>query len=138
MVLKLYSFEVSACGQRVAVVLVEKGIPFEFHPIATGDHKSAAYLEKQPFGQVPYIDDDGFILYESRAICRYLEAKYPGKGIKLAPVPSDDLKAYALFEQALSIEGANFHGPGTLAIVEKWVKPYVLPSLLSLVSGHMD
>jgi glutathione S-transferase len=57
MVLKLYSFEQSGCGKRVATVLHEKGVPFEFHPIDAmkGEHKSAAFLEKQPFGSVPYI-----------------------------------------------------------------------------------
>jgi glutathione S-transferase len=50
-------------------------------------------------------DDDGFILYETRAIARYIEAKYPNQGTKLIP---DDLKAKALFEQAASIEAFNF------------------------------
>jgi len=55
--LKLYSFPGSACGQRVAVVLNEKGIPFEFKLVdfAAGDIKTPEFLEKQPFGQVPYI-----------------------------------------------------------------------------------
>jgi len=55
MVLKLYSFPRSACGQRVAVILNEKGIPFEFHAMEFGEQKMPEYLEKQPFGQVPYI-----------------------------------------------------------------------------------
>ncbi|KAJ7037730.1 glutathione S-transferase [Mycena alexandri] len=38
-------------------------------------HKTPEFLEKQPLGQVPYLDDDGFIVYESRAICRYITAK---------------------------------------------------------------
>jgi glutathione S-transferase len=41
-----------------------------------GEHKSPAFLEKQPFGQVPYLDDDGFILFESRAMARYIAMKY--------------------------------------------------------------
>ncbi|KAK7466163.1 hypothetical protein VKT23_004886 [Stygiomarasmius scandens] len=124
MVLKLYGSPVSTCSRRVAVVLYEKKIPYEFVNVelAKGEHKSPAYLEKQPFGQIPYIDDDGFILYESRAICRYLEAKYSDKGPKLAPSPSD-LKAYALYEQAASIEISNFDPFASKAVAEAIFKP---------------
>jgi len=57
MVLKLYAASASTCGQRVAIVLNEKGIPFEFNLVdfASGEHKSPEYLKKQPFGQVPYL-----------------------------------------------------------------------------------
>jgi glutathione S-transferase len=50
-------------------------------------------------------DDDGFILYESRAICRYLAEKYPNQGSPILPA---GLKERALMEQALSVELANF------------------------------
>ncbi|KAF8205903.1 glutathione S-transferase [Mycena galopus ATCC 62051] len=67
------------------------------------EHKSPEFLQYQSFGQGPYIDDEGFILYESRAICRYIAAKYPASGL----IPSDP-KAHALFEQATSVELSNF------------------------------
>ncbi|KAH8827749.1 glutathione S-transferase [Flagelloscypha sp. PMI_526] len=107
MVLKLYGVDNATCGKRVGIILHEKRVSFELVPIdaTVGEHKSPQYLEKQPFGQVPYIDDDGFILYESRAISRYLEEKYPSQGTKLIPT---ELKARALFEQAASNECFNF------------------------------
>eukprot|EP00753_Platysulcus_tardus_P017527 PLAT6429.1.p1 GENE.PLAT6429.1~~PLAT6429.1.p1 ORF type:complete len:227 (+),score=34.94 PLAT6429.1:49-681(+) len=104
MVLKLYGNPISTCTRRVATVCKELDIPYELISIdfAKGEHKSPAFLEKQPFGQVPYIDDDGFILFESRAIARYLAAK---AGSPLLPT---NLKDLARFEQAASIEQANF------------------------------
>lgn len=51
---------------------------------------------------------------ESRAICRYLSAKYADQGSKLLPDPKD-FKAMALADQALSIENADFY-PSALAI----------------------
>ena len=38
----------------------------------TGELRSPAYLALHPAGKVPVIEDDGFILFESEAICRYL------------------------------------------------------------------
>ncbi|KAH7926060.1 glutathione S-transferase, partial [Leucogyrophana mollusca] len=108
MVLKLYGFSTSTCTLRVAVTLSEKNVPFEFHHIdlVGGAHKQPNFTAFQPFGQVPYIDDDGFILYESRAIARYIAAKYASQGTQNL-LPSEP-KANALFEQAASIETSNF------------------------------
>ncbi|THU91382.1 glutathione S-transferase [Dendrothele bispora CBS 962.96] len=124
MVLKFYASPLATCGRRVATVLWEKKIPYEFIDVDVfnGEHKTPAYLEKHPFGQIPYIEDDGFILYESRAICRYLEAKYPNKDLKLAPSPSD-VKASALFEQAASVEQNNFEPHASKAAYESVLKP---------------
>ena len=65
-------------------------------------------------------DDDGFILYESRAISRYIAEKYSNQGTTLIP---KDAKAKALFEQAASIETANFDGFASKAVSEKVFKP---------------
>jgi len=57
MVLKLYGYPRSPCTCRVAVVLYEKKIPYELVNIELikGEHKNPTYLEKHPFGEVPYI-----------------------------------------------------------------------------------
>ncbi|KAG6827673.1 hypothetical protein H0H93_015427, partial [Arthromyces matolae] len=57
MVLKLYGSGNSTCSRRVGAFLREKKIPFQLIEIdmMKGEHKSPAYLEKQPFGQIPYI-----------------------------------------------------------------------------------
>ncbi|KAJ7675613.1 glutathione S-transferase [Mycena polygramma] len=106
-ILKLYSgpAKLPTCARRVAMVLHELKIPFEVIEIdlLAGEQKTAAVLKHSPFGQIPYIDDDGFILYETRAICRYLVAKHPEAG--LIPI---DPKAHALFEQAAAVEVATF------------------------------
>ncbi|PFH48301.1 hypothetical protein AMATHDRAFT_65781 [Amanita thiersii Skay4041] len=137
MVLKLYGFSVSTCTRRVGTVLHEKHVPFEFYEIdhTKGEHKSPAFLEKQPFGQAPYIDDDGFILYESRAICRYIATKYASQGTPLIPT---DPKANALFEQAASIELSNFDAYAAPAVYEKVFKTYQgLPTDEALVQRYL-
>ncbi|TCD67892.1 hypothetical protein EIP91_011826 [Steccherinum ochraceum] len=113
MVLKLHGFAVSTCTLRVATVLKELNVPFEFVPvdITKGEQKVPQHVKIQPFGQIPYIeDDDGFILYESRAICRYIAAKYRSNvsGPALLPDLSTEMEKYAKFEQAASVEAWNF------------------------------
>lgn len=72
MVLKLYGSAMST--SRVLVTLLEMELPYEFIliDIAKGDQKSEEYVKLQPFGKVPVLDDDGFLMFESRAICKYL------------------------------------------------------------------
>ncbi|KAJ7880087.1 hypothetical protein B0H13DRAFT_1614055 [Mycena leptocephala] len=67
-------------------------------------------------------DDDGFILYESRAISRYLAEKSADQGTSLLPA---GLKEWTLVEQAASVELANFL-PVVLNVVTELVrKPWV-------------
>lgn len=108
MVLKLYGNPASTCTNRVRTVAEELGVTYEFVLVdfAKGEHKAPEFVAIQPFGQVPYLDDDGFKVYESRAICRYLALKYGGIG-KLIPDPTDFQKT-GLFEQAASIEQSSF------------------------------
>ncbi|KAF6757004.1 glutathione S-transferase [Ephemerocybe angulata] len=126
MVLTLFGNPQSGCTKRVATVLYEKQVPFTFVDVdlVKGEQFTPDHLEKQPFAKVPYIDDDGFILYESRAICRYIEKKYPDQGTK-GLIPTDP-KAEALFEQAASIELCNFNPYATGAVYEALVKPRFL------------
>lgn len=51
-------------------------------------------------------EDEGFILYESRAICRYLAERYADQGTPLLP---KSFRERALVEQAASVELADFH-----------------------------
>src|SRR4029079_1160351 len=62
---------------RVLWALEEMGTPYEIvgmdHP--NHDLDSAAFRAKNPFGQIPVIDDDGVIVSESGAILLYLARK---------------------------------------------------------------
>ena len=52
----LYGSPMSTCTRRVAVVLKEKGVPYELKALdfSKGEHKGEDYVKNwQPFGQVP-------------------------------------------------------------------------------------
>ncbi|KAK6983806.1 glutathione S-transferase [Favolaschia claudopus] len=138
MVLTLYGLDAPLGGTAiVAMTLAEKGLPFTFVSLdlKLGEHKTTEFREKQPFGLVPVLDDDGFILYESRAICRYLAEKYPTQGPMLVPI---EPKARALFDQAVSIEFSNFYPYAHGVYIEGLGKPeyFNLPIDHAAVEGY--
>lgn len=100
MAIKVYGAAASTCTKRVLTALEEKNVSYELVPVnfAVAEHKSPEFLKKQPFGKIPVLEDDGFLVFESRAICKYIAKKYAGQGTKLIP-DENDVKGYALFEQ---------------------------------------
>ena len=105
--MKLYGHPYSTCTRKVLLTLAETNTPYELTAVdfAKGEPKQEPHLSRQPFGQVPAIDDDGFKLYESRAIARYINQKVRG------PLVPTDLQEYARMEQWISIETSDFTGP---------------------------
>jgi len=105
--MKIFGHPMSTCTRKVLMTLAETNTPYELVVVefAKGEHKQAPHLARQPFGQVPAIQDGDFELYESRAICRYINDKVGG-----ALVPRD-LRDRARMEQWISIETSNFTGP---------------------------
>lgn len=101
MAIKLYGMREATCTQRVLTTLAELGNPdFELVVVSIfkNEQKSPSYLALQPWGKLPLLEDDGFLVYESRAICKYLALKFPEGNKGLMP-SLDNLKAYGLFEQ---------------------------------------
>lgn len=103
--MKIHGHPMSTCTRKVLCTLAEKGHKAEMVVVdfAKGEHKQADHLTIQPFGQIPVLDDDGFVFYESRAIMRYLDEKLSGPKLHGA-----DLKSRATIEQWISIETSNF------------------------------
>lgn len=82
--MKLYTTPGAPNPARVHFVLAEKGIelPFEEISVMKGVHKTPEYRAKVPNGRVPALEfDDGTVLCETVAICRYLEAEHPSPNL---------------------------------------------------------
>jgi glutathione S-transferase len=77
--IKLYTFPPSTNSRKVRIALLEKGLEFERVNIdlSKREQKSPEYLKIHPFGQIPALDDEGFIIYDSTVINEYLEDEYP-------------------------------------------------------------
>jgi glutathione S-transferase len=66
--------------RRVRIYLAEKGlsVPLQSLSIVAGEHKGDEFVAKYPPGQLPVLAlDDGRMIGESVAICRYFEALHP-------------------------------------------------------------
>jgi glutathione S-transferase len=77
--IKLYTYPASSNSRKVRVVLLEKGLEFERVTIdlSKREQKSPEYLKIHPYGTVPALDDEGFVVYDSTVINEYLEDEYP-------------------------------------------------------------
>lgn len=98
----------SPFGRAALIGCIETNAPYRLAPVTPGEHKQAAYLALHPFGRIPVIEDDGFVLYETQAILRYLDARQPGASLTPA-----DPKTAARMNQAMSILDWYFFRPGS-------------------------
>ncbi|CVL11175.1 related to glutathione S-transferase [Fusarium proliferatum] len=111
MTLILYGSRQSTCTQRVLLVLSELNITdyrLSNIDMQKGEHLEPNYVQDfHPFGRIPVLDDDGTRLFESRAICKYLAAKY-GPHTPLHRRTEQNYAELATYEQAASVEYSYF------------------------------
>src|SRR5919109_1845636 len=76
--MKLYGYR-NGRTLRAAWALEEVGAQYEYVEIdlKRGEGQEPKFLEINPAGKVPVLDDDGTIITESAAICMHLAEKYP-------------------------------------------------------------
>ena len=72
----LCGFALSNYYNKVKLVLLEKGLPFEEERTTTGSRDDAV-LASSPLGKIPFVRTDHGTLCESQAIVEYLEAAHP-------------------------------------------------------------
>ena len=81
--LKIWGRLSSVNVQKVVWAVDEMGLAYERVDAGGGFGivKDAPYLAKNPNGLVPVIEDDGFVLWESNAIVRYLCARHGAESL---------------------------------------------------------
>jgi glutathione S-transferase len=80
------------------LTLEEKGADYELAAIALGAMKQEPHLSRHPFGRIPAFEHDGWMLYETQAIMRYVDEVVPGP--RLQP---EDPRAAARMNQLMGI-----------------------------------
>jgi glutathione S-transferase len=84
----LYGADYSVYVRIARMALLEKGVDHELVPVDVFADAGAPdwYRAKQPFGRIPAFEHDGFALYETSAICRYVDEAFAGPGLQSASV----------------------------------------------------
>ncbi|HYH21487.1 MAG TPA: glutathione S-transferase family protein [Azospirillum sp.] len=85
----------------VRIALTEKGLAYEMPAFAFGAQRQPEHLARHPFAKVPAFEHDGFVLYETQAIVRYIDEAFPGPSLQPA-----DVRRRARMNQVIGIMDA--------------------------------
>ncbi|KAL1406991.1 hypothetical protein Q8F55_006404 [Vanrija albida] len=106
MVYTIHGAVPSTCTRRVLTAAIQIGADIKVDEVEFTKIYTPEWTEHQPFNQMPYLSDssNNFETFESRAMAKYIAIK---EGSDLVP-STNDVIAYAKFDQACSIEQSNF------------------------------
>nr|AAS48643.1 glutathione s-transferase II [Cynodon dactylon] len=118
--MKLYGATLSWNVTRCVAALEEAGSEYEIVPIdfGTGQHKSPEHLARNPFGQVPALQDGDLYVFESRAICKYACRKNKPELLK-----EGDIKEAAIVDVWLEVEAHQYSSALNPILFEVLIKP---------------
>lgn len=110
MALTFYFGSGSPFAWKVWLTLEHKGVAYTAKRLSfdNDETKTPEFLAINPRGRVPAIVDDGFALYESNAICEYLEENYPQN-----PLLPKDVKGRALVRRLIGECEDGLYKPGS-------------------------
>jgi glutathione S-transferase len=118
----VYSVPGSPFGRAVLATLEEKGAPYRLAPVPLDARRGPEHLARHPFGRVPVLEHDGFMLYETQAILRYLDRVLPDPA--LTP---GEARAAARTDQVMNIcDWYLFQGVANVIAFQRIVRPRVL------------
>jgi glutathione S-transferase len=94
--MKLYDFLPCPFGQKVRVILAEKGLSYDLVEVdlIQGEQRRPEFRRLNPFGRVPVLVDEDTAVYDSTIIAEYLEDEYPEPPL-LPALSSSALRAQA-------------------------------------------
>jgi glutathione S-transferase len=118
----VHSIPGSPFGRAVLATLEEKGAPYRLAPVGPGQFKVEPHISRHPFGRVPVLEHDGFQLYETQAILRYLDRVLPKP--RLTPA---DPKLAARMDQAMGVnDWYLFQGVANVIGFQRIIRPMLL------------
>jgi glutathione S-transferase len=118
----VFSVPGSPYGRAVLATLEEKALQYRLSPLEPSAIRGAAYLSRQPFGKFPAIEHEGFCLYETQAILRYLDRL--SANVPLSPT---NIRSLARMDQVMNINDSYlFRGVGNVIGFQRVVGPRLM------------
>jgi glutathione S-transferase len=112
----------SPFGRSVLATLEEKQASYRLSPVAPPSLKTEPHISRHPFGRVPVLEHEGFLLYETQAILRYLD--------RVLPTPSltpTEPKTAARMDQVMNInDWYLFQGVNNVIGFHRVVRPRLM------------
>jgi len=117
----VYGAAMSPYVWSVRLALAEKGVAHELVSVGISEFRSEAHLARHPFGKIPAFEHDGFMLYETQAIMRYVDEAFPA-----APLQPIEVQPFARMNQIMGIVD-NYLTPCLLAnvVFQRMVAPRI-------------
>ncbi|QFY43932.1 glutathione S-transferase family protein [Candidatus Methylospira mobilis] len=128
--MKLYDMELSGNCYKIRLFCALLGLQYQSVAVdlTLGEHKQPAFLQLNPRGQVPVLDDGGTIVWDSLAILTYLARKYGNE--PWLPLAAEPL-ARVMQWLALS-ENELLYGLARARAVQKFKRPWDLSQCQAL------
>lgn len=117
----LHDMELSGNCYKVRLFCALLGLDLEIAPVdlMAGAHKESPFIDLNPFGQVPVLEDDGNVLRDSQAILVYLARKYGGESW----LPTDPAGMASVVNWLMVAENEIARGPGDARLHDKFGYP---------------
>ena len=120
----VHSIPGSPYGRAVLATLEEKDADYLLAPLTPGAQKVEPHISRHPFGRIPALEHDGFLLYETQAILRYLDRVLTEPALTPA-----DAKGAARMDQAMNVNNWYlYQGVANVIVFHRVVAPRLIGS----------
>ena len=94
----VYGAAMSPYVWSVRLALAEKGVAHDLVSVGISEFRTEPHISRHPFGRIPAFEHDGFELYETQAIMRYVDEAFAA-----APLQPIELHPFARMNQIMGI-----------------------------------
>ena len=122
--LVIFGISGSPFVRAAQIAAEEKGAPWRLEALQPGETKGEAHLKRHPWGRMPAVEHDGFGLYETQAIVRYIDQVFSGPSLQPADARSAarmnqiiGINDWYLFPKAVAVIGfQRIVGPALMGL----------------------
>ncbi|CAM0912774.1 unnamed protein product [Alopecurus aequalis] len=123
---KVFGHPTSTNVARVLIFLEEVGAEYELVPVdfLAGEHNSPEHVQRNPFGKIPAFQDGDLVLFESRAIAKYILRKHrASNNLDLLREQSSSIEESAMVDVWTEVEAQQYYPALSPVVFECIINP---------------